>query len=63
MSLRELLSSGPNGLILSTDDYFFQDNRYEFDSALLGDAHDWNQNRGEDRLSNIFVDMGHLSNT
>ncbi|KAK9962403.1 hypothetical protein ABG768_007772 [Culter alburnus] len=44
---RELLSTGPNGVILSTDDYFFQDNRYVFDSALLGDAHDWNQKRAE----------------
>lgn len=44
---RELLSTGPNGVIFSTDDYFFQDNRYVFDSALLGDAHDWNQKRAE----------------
>lgn len=54
MSLRELLSTGPNGVILSTDDYFFQDNRYVYDSALIGDAHDWNQKRGEDRLSYIW---------
>ncbi|XP_059390172.1 NEDD4-binding protein 2-like 2 [Carassius carassius] len=44
---RELLSTGPSGVILSTDDYFFQDNRYVYDSALLGDAHDWNQKRAE----------------
>ncbi|XP_051963152.1 NEDD4-binding protein 2-like 2 isoform X2 [Xyrauchen texanus] len=44
---RELLSTGPNGMILSTDDYFFQDNRYVFDHTLLGDAHDWNQKRAE----------------
>lgn len=47
---RELLSTGPNGVILSTDDYFFQDNRYVFDSALLGDAHDWNQKRAEQAM-------------
>ncbi|XP_051535557.1 NEDD4-binding protein 2-like 2 [Myxocyprinus asiaticus] len=44
---RELLSTGPNGMILSTDDYFFQENRYVFDPTLLGDAHDWNQKRAE----------------
>uniref|UniRef100_A0A8C2AXK8 NEDD4 binding protein 2-like 2 n=1 Tax=Cyprinus carpio TaxID=7962 RepID=A0A8C2AXK8_CYPCA len=48
---RELLSTGPNGVILSTDDYFFQDNRYVYDSALLGDAHDWNQKRAEQAMS------------
>ncbi|XP_059371069.1 NEDD4-binding protein 2-like 2 [Carassius carassius] len=47
---RELMSTGPNGVILSTDDYFFQDNGYEFDSALLGDAHDWNQKRAEQAM-------------
>ncbi|KAI2656367.1 NEDD4-binding protein 2-like 2 [Labeo rohita] len=57
---RELLSTGPSGVILSTDDYFFQDNRYEFDSALLGDAHDWNQKRAEQAMlegrSPIIID-------
>lgn len=57
---RELLSTGPNGVVLSTDDYFFQDNRYAFDSALLGDAHDWNQKRAEqamlDGCSPVIID-------
>lgn len=48
MSCRELMSGGPNGTILSTDDYFFQDDTsYVFDGTLLADAHDWNQKRGE----------------
>ncbi|KAL2096429.1 hypothetical protein ACEWY4_008577 [Coilia grayii] len=42
---RELLSSCPNGLILSTDDYFLQEDRYIYDPRLLGDAHCWNQSR------------------
>ncbi|KAL7832135.1 hypothetical protein AOLI_G00296830 [Acnodon oligacanthus] len=47
---KEILSCGPNGLILSTDDYFFQEDGYFFDSALLGDAHDWNQKRAGDAM-------------
>ncbi|XP_036420722.1 NEDD4-binding protein 2-like 2 [Colossoma macropomum] len=45
-----ILSSGPNGLILSTDDYFFQEDGYFFDPTLLGDAHDWNQKRATDAM-------------
>ncbi|XP_057207301.1 NEDD4-binding protein 2-like 2 isoform X3 [Triplophysa rosa] len=45
------MSGGPNGTILSTDDYFFQDNTYVFDSTLLADAHDWNQKRAEHAMS------------
>ncbi|KAA0702173.1 NEDD4-binding protein 2-like 2 [Triplophysa tibetana] len=48
---RELLSGGTNGTILSTDDYFFQDNTYVFDGTLLADAHVWNQKRAEDAMS------------
>ncbi|KAI7801110.1 NEDD4-binding protein 2-like 2 [Triplophysa rosa] len=48
---RDLMSGGPNGTILSTDDYFFQDNTYVFDSTLLADAHDWNQKRAEHAMS------------
>ncbi|XP_062872839.1 NEDD4-binding protein 2-like 2 [Trichomycterus rosablanca] len=42
---KELMSTGPNGLILSTDDYFYHRNGYFFQPAQLGDAHDWNQKR------------------
>lgn len=45
-SLRELLSTGPSGLILSTDDYFAHKNGYDYDPSLLGVAHEWNQSRG-----------------
>lgn len=44
---RELLSSGPSGIILSTDDYFAEKEGYRYDPGLLGAAHEWNQNRGE----------------
>ncbi|XP_066516814.1 NEDD4-binding protein 2-like 2 [Hoplias malabaricus] len=47
---KEILSSGPNGLILSTDDYFFQKGGYFFDPTLLGDAHDWNQKRAKEAM-------------
>ncbi|XP_043114084.1 NEDD4-binding protein 2-like 2 [Puntigrus tetrazona] len=57
---RKLLSTGPSGVILSTDDYFFQDNRYEYNSALLDDAHGWNQERAEQAMlegrSPIIID-------
>ncbi|KAM4742547.1 uncharacterized protein n4bp2l2 isoform 2-T2 [Anableps anableps] len=43
---RELLSSGPSGIILSTDDYFAQKEGYRYDPGLLGAAHEWNQSRG-----------------
>ena len=46
LSHRELLSSGPSGLILSTDDYFLQRDGYRYEAGLLGAAHEWNQNRG-----------------
>ncbi|XP_072547115.1 uncharacterized protein n4bp2l2 [Salminus brasiliensis] len=57
---KEILSSGPNGLILSTDDYFFQKDGYFFNPTLLGDAHDWNQKRTReamlDRRSPVIID-------
>lgn len=43
---RELLSTGPSGLILSTDDYFVHKDGYCFEPGLLGAAHEWNQSRG-----------------
>ncbi|XP_023682037.2 uncharacterized protein n4bp2l2 isoform X2 [Paramormyrops kingsleyae] len=47
---QELLSSGPNGLVLSTDDYFSQETGYAYDPGLLGDAHSWNQNRAREAM-------------
>lgn len=46
MPTRELLFSCPNGVILSTDDYFAHRNGYHYDPGRLGEAHEWNQIRG-----------------
>ncbi|XP_029302087.1 NEDD4-binding protein 2-like 2 [Cottoperca gobio] len=57
---RELLSSGPSGLILSTDDYFAHREGYHYDAGLLGAAHEWNHNRAKDAMhdgrSPIIID-------
>ncbi|XP_068173643.1 NEDD4-binding protein 2-like 2 isoform X2 [Antennarius striatus] len=57
---RELLSTGPSGLILSTDDYFAYRDGYCYDVKLLEAAHDWNQRRAkaamEDGRSPIIID-------
>ncbi|XP_017347242.1 NEDD4-binding protein 2-like 2 [Ictalurus punctatus] len=44
---RHISTSGPSGLILSTDDYFHQKDGYHFEPTLLGAAHDWNQSRAK----------------
>ncbi|XP_041659710.1 NEDD4-binding protein 2-like 2 [Cheilinus undulatus] len=57
---RELLSTGPSGLILSTDDYFAHGDGYRYEVGLLGEAHDWNQRRAKDAMldgrSPIIID-------
>ncbi|XP_076591831.1 uncharacterized protein n4bp2l2 [Chaetodon auriga] len=57
---RELLSTGPSGLILSTDDYFAHRDGYRYDPGLLGAAHEWNQSRAKDAMhdgrSPIIID-------
>ncbi|XP_034557565.1 NEDD4-binding protein 2-like 2 [Notolabrus celidotus] len=57
---RELLSTGPSGLILSTDDYFSLREGYRYEAGLLGAAHEWNQRRAEDAMrdgrSPIIID-------
>ncbi|KAJ8280138.1 hypothetical protein GJAV_G00050960 [Gymnothorax javanicus] len=47
---KKLLSSGPNGLVLSTDDYFSEDHGYSYSPSLIGDAHDWNQKRARNAM-------------
>lgn len=42
----------PSGVILSTDDYFYINGQYQFDVKYLGEAHEWNQNRGKIRHQN-----------
>lgn len=57
---RELLSTGPSGIILSTDDYFAYKDGYHYEPGLLGRAHEWNQSRAKDALhdgrSPIIID-------
>ncbi|XP_045929724.1 NEDD4-binding protein 2-like 2 isoform X2 [Micropterus dolomieu] len=57
---RELLSIGPSGLILSTDDYFVHRDGYHYELGLLGAAHEWNQSRAKDAMrdgrSPIIID-------
>lgn len=43
----------PSGIILSTDDYFYINGQYQFDVQYLGEAHEWNQNRGKNRYQNL----------
>ncbi|XP_014847971.1 PREDICTED: NEDD4-binding protein 2-like 2 [Poecilia mexicana] len=61
---RELLSSGPSGIILSTDDYFAEKEGYHYDPGLLGAAHEWNQSRAKDAMhdgcSPIIIDNTNL---
>ncbi|KAL6115872.1 uncharacterized protein ACO6RY_00620 [Pungitius sinensis] len=57
---RERLSESPDGLILSTDDYFAFRDGYRYEPGLLGAAHEWNQNRAKaamhDGRSPIIID-------
>lgn len=46
---RTLQEDNPSGIILSTDDYFYINGQYQFDVKYLGEAHEWNQNRGKNR--------------
>ncbi|XP_044273894.1 NEDD4-binding protein 2 isoform X2 [Varanus komodoensis] len=58
---RTLLEDNPGGIILSTDDYFYQKNgQYQFDADLLTEAHEWNWKRAkeafEKRITPIIID-------
>lgn len=58
---RTLLEDNPSGIILSTDDYFYQKNgQYQFDADCLGEAHSWNWKRAkeafEKRITPIIID-------
>ncbi|KAE8295075.1 NEDD4-binding protein 2-like 2 Phosphonoformate immuno-associated protein 5 [Larimichthys crocea] len=57
---RELLSTGPSGLILSTDDFFAHRDGYRYEAGLLHAAHEWNQRRAKDAMddgrSPIIID-------
>ncbi|XP_061849541.1 NEDD4-binding protein 2-like 2 isoform X2 [Colius striatus] len=47
---RVLLDQRHDGIVLSTDDYFRQQDGYTYNVAQLGDAHDWNQNRAKQAM-------------
>ncbi|KAK9399197.1 NEDD4-binding protein 2 [Crotalus adamanteus] len=58
---RVLLEDNPGGIMLSTDDYFYQKNgQYQFDADCLADAHEWNWKRAkeafEKRITPIIID-------
>uniref|UniRef100_A0A3Q2I651 NEDD4 binding protein 2 n=1 Tax=Equus caballus TaxID=9796 RepID=A0A3Q2I651_HORSE len=61
---RTLQEDNPNGVILSTDDYFYINGQYQFDVKYLGEAHEWNQNRAkeafEKKISPIIIDNTNL---
>uniref|UniRef100_A0A8C2UD73 NEDD4 binding protein 2 like 2 n=1 Tax=Coturnix japonica TaxID=93934 RepID=A0A8C2UD73_COTJA len=47
---RFLLDHSRDGVVLSTDDYFRQQDGYTYNAAQLGDAHDWNQKRAKQAM-------------
>ncbi|OXB58067.1 hypothetical protein ASZ78_008407 [Callipepla squamata] len=47
---RILLGHSRDGIVLSTDDYFRQQDGYTYNAAQLGDAHDWNQKRAKQAM-------------
>lgn len=57
---RLLVQQGPNGIILSTDEYFYQNGNYQFNPNLIGQAHQWNQKRAKEAmekgLSPVIID-------
>ncbi|CAL8349259.1 unnamed protein product [Arctogadus glacialis] len=61
---RELACTGPTGVILSTDDYFANQDGYTYDSSLLPIAHQWNQNRADEAMlkgcSPLIIDNTNL---
>lgn len=42
-----MVAQNPGGVVLSTDEYFIQNGQYQFEPNLLGEAHEWNHQRGE----------------
>ncbi len=52
--------AGPNGIILSTDDYWMIDGKYNFNPAKIKEAHEWNKVRARESmaigLGPIFID-------
>ncbi|KAJ8000458.1 hypothetical protein DPEC_G00180330 [Dallia pectoralis] len=44
---RAILEQNPQGVVLSTDDYFCRHGEYFYDPSVLGEAHEWNHNRAK----------------
>uniref|UniRef100_A0A1A8PWZ2 NEDD4 binding protein 2 n=1 Tax=Nothobranchius rachovii TaxID=451742 RepID=A0A1A8PWZ2_9TELE len=42
---RAMLEQNPDGVVLSTDDYFTIGGQYQFNPMILGEAHEWNHKR------------------
>lgn len=49
-----LLGESCDGIVLSTDDYFRQQDGYLYNVVQLGDAHDWNQKRGLNAFKKFY---------
>ncbi|KAM7008655.1 NEDD4-binding protein 2 [Tautogolabrus adspersus] len=45
---RALVEHNPGGVTLSTDDFFTNHGRYQFDPTALGEAHEWNHKRAKE---------------
>ncbi|XP_061840363.1 NEDD4-binding protein 2 isoform X1 [Nerophis lumbriciformis] len=45
---RAFLEHNRGGVVLSTDDYFTREGRYQFDSTAVGEAHEWNHQRAKE---------------
>ncbi len=44
--------AGDNGVILSTDDFFMINGEYQYDPAMIGEAHFWNETRAQNAIEN-----------
>ena len=52
---RELAQANQSSVILSTDEYFMdENNNYRFNALLLGAAHTWNQNRCREHMQAAY---------
>ncbi|XP_029444995.1 NEDD4-binding protein 2 isoform X2 [Rhinatrema bivittatum] len=52
---RTLLEQNPSGIILSSDDFFSRDGKYQYDINGLGEAHEWNQQRAKEAFEKMFT--------
>jgi predicted kinase len=50
-TLAREIAEKESAVILSTDDFWMKDGKYQFDVTRLTEAHEWNQQRAQDALS------------